>query len=116
MVVGDAAGVPEVYFASILSQEDGDSMCIRTVGNIRAMQQSKNRINIYIINYRESRKSVQIFLTDLCLSPDDRLRSKPVLCDKRYPSPYLIKHYAMKTYGGVDVYIHVYLDLGTSWR
>jgi hypothetical protein len=22
----------------------------------------------------------------------------------------------MKTYGGVDVYMHVFLDLGTSWR
>jgi hypothetical protein len=27
----------------------------------------------------------------------------------------LIKHYAMKAYGGVDVDPH-FLDLGTSWR
>jgi hypothetical protein len=27
----------------------------------------------------------------------------------------LIKHYAMKAYGGVDIYPH-FLDLGTSWR
>jgi hypothetical protein len=28
----------------------------------------------------------------------------------------LIKDYAMKTYGGVDVWIHIFLNLVTGWR
>jgi hypothetical protein len=32
------------------------------------------------------------------------------LCNS-HPCAYLTKHYAMKAYGGVDVYIHVFLTL-----
>jgi hypothetical protein len=35
---------------------------------------------------------------------------------KTCPSAQPIKHYAIKTYGEVDVYIYIFIDLGTSWR
>jgi hypothetical protein len=31
-------------------------------------------------------------------------------------SNFLTKHHAMKAYGGVEIYLHSFFDLGTRWR
>jgi hypothetical protein len=35
---------------------------------------------------------------------------------KAVPVFFVTKHHAMKTYWGVEVYLHAFFDLGTRWR
>jgi len=45
-----------------------------------------------------------------------RWRVKLKVNDKVVPVVFLTKHHAIKTYRGVDIYLHLFSDLGTRWK